>query len=517
MKNFTFLKVLVSIVLTMLVVGTQAQLRQVKLYCSDDWTIDQGHPEAGIDWGNNLCNNDDDGSNGNGYQEAWMKWDFSSIELADGEEIISAELLLRAAYNANGQGFHAIVLDDKYDNWLESDFGWTKALALGDFITEGGDTAMVTPVANQMNVYLPGENLVTEKFSMLQYVQKEMAGDKVLTLRMKPYYDTFKGDDKKWLGYYNRQPHSTWDQTMGEAPNENISAWAPYLKVLIAVPAEQFSTEDVDFGNINNYNASPQNSWFGIEDNTGEGRLLMLKNNSNNPDSIGASAIFKNRTDYTDFELTLDARVNDALSEMKTNVSIIFDYIDESNYSYFAFYGVGESSQDKLNGVYKVIDNIRSIVGESIGGMAIQDDEYHTYTVGRSGSRVTASVDGVIFHVVDDASLAGGSGAIGFGSAKFLVNFDNVKEKSLGTSVSFKTKTSFISIFPNPVKNTTVINSDEIINTVKVLNIVGKSVITVPNVNSKRTSLNLSNLPSGVYIIATESNGKWSSGKLIKE
>lgn len=523
MKKPTFIKVIVSLVAMFLVIGTQAQLRNVQLYCNDDWTIDEGHKDAGIEWGNNLTNNDEGdgafGINGNGYQEAWLKWDLSSIELSEGEEILSAEVMLRTAGNYTIQGFEAIVLDDKYDEWVESDFNWNKAKVLGDFMTDGGDTVAVVQVAQGHLSFVLGEDLVNEKFSLLSSTKEELAGNKKLTMRMKPYiteFDEVNKDNKEWVGYYSRQAHSTWEQKdTTDANGIKINAYAPYLKMMVAVPAEQFSTDDMEYGNINNYNTTPENSWYAIKDAEGEGRLLMLKNNSQNPDSIGSMAIYKNKADYGDFKLTLDARSNDALSEMKTNVSIIFDYVDASNYSCFTFYGVPESGSDKLNGVYNVVDNIRNAVGTSLGGIAIGDDEYHTYSVEREGSVITASIDGEVFHVVDDARLAGKSGSLGYGSGKYIINFDNVKERGTISGIINAKQVGTLSIFPNPAANTITVNTNDLITSIKILDIVGKTILNIENVNSMSSAVDVSNLTKGVYIVIAESNGLLSSNKVI--
>lgn len=525
MKNFT-LKVLATLLLTIIVVTTQAQLKEVTLYCHDDWTIDDGHPDAGVEWGNNICNNDQgDGSygwNGNGYQEAWMKWDLSFIVLESGEEIISADVLLRSAGNFMEQGYHAIVLDDNYDDWIETNFSWNGANSLGDFMADGGDTLTVVPVAAQYTDYVLGEHKVNEKFSIKQFVEAELAGNKKLTLRMKPYYATFDFvnlDDKKWLGLYSRQPHETWgegEMVLPEGEADSISAYAPRIKFIIGKPANQFSKKDWDFGNIENYNFTPEGEWYAVEDNTGNGRLIMLRNNSYNPDSIGATAIYKDQT-YSNFELTLDARVNDALVSLKTNVSIIFDYIDEANYKCFTFYGVPSVSGEALNGVYQVVDNVRTPIGTllNVNSGAIPDDEYHTYSIKREGSKVTASIDGAFFHEVDDLNLGAGSGQIGFGSAKFLVNFDNVTEaSSLGI---YDESLPSLNLYPNPVKNTVNVSSDLLINNIVVRNMLGKTVYEIKNVNDRTKVLNLDGLVKGVYIVSIESEGRITAGKLVKE
>ena len=527
MKKITFTKVILLLAIALFAVDTQAQLREVKLYCSDDWTIDNGREDGGVEGTNAVCNFDEGigdipAAIGNGLQEPWIKWDLSSIELAAGEEIIGAEVMLRAGGNYQDQGFEAIVLADKYDDWIETDFSWNKAKTLGDFIAEGGDTVAVMEIAHGLGYFVPGENTVSDKFSVLESVKAEYAGNKKFTIRLKPYYDVFDitlADDKKWLGYYSRQVYPSWseDKVM-DADGIEISAWSPYIKLKIAKPAEIFSNADLEFGNINNYDVIPTDKWYAVEDDAGEGRLLMLRNASQNPDSIGASAIYKPKTDYTDFELTLDARSNDALAEMKTNVSIIFDYIDELNYSCFTFYGVPESGADKLNGVYNVVEGMRTAVGETIGGFAIVDDEYHTYSVKREGSVVTASVDGTVFHTVDDASLSGAGGSLGFGSGKFLVNFDNVREKATTTSaIADRGARLNLEIYPNPAKNSVELISDKLINSVEIFDVAGRSTLKRENVNSRKTTLNLSGLERGVYFIITKSNGAISTSKLLKE
>lgn len=75
---------------------------------------------------------------------------------------------------------------------------------------------------------------------------------------------------------------------------------------------------------------------------------------------------------------------------------------------------------------------------------------------------------------------------------------------------------SLVSVYPNPAKDKVTINADASIERYEVLNS-GGQVVLIGKPNSKTTSINVQNLPKGVYIVKTTVNGVSSTEKLIKK
>lgn len=71
-------------------------------------------------------------------------------------------------------------------------------------------------------------------------------------------------------------------------------------------------------------------------------------------------------------------------------------------------------------------------------------------------------------------------------------------------------------MYPNPAKNVLNISAKESISNVQMFNILGRSVKSF-SVNNTSTSLDVSDLSSGVYLVKYESAGKVGTAKFVKE
>jgi hypothetical protein len=116
-------------------------------------------------------------------------------------------------------------------------------------------------------------------------------------------------------------------------------------------------------------------------------------------------------------------------------------------------------------------------------------------------------------------NLATFTGFKEFGITSNLNNkvwYDNLyayKGTPLGTA---KFETSNVKMYPNPVKNTLTIDANASINKVSVYNILGQEVLKAsPKSNS--VTLQTNELGKGVYMVATEIDGKVSTSKIVKE
>lgn len=82
-------------------------------------------------------------------------------------------------------------------------------------------------------------------------------------------------------------------------------------------------------------------------------------------------------------------------------------------------------------------------------------------------------------------------------------------------SVPKNTKAS-VKIYPNPVKNSLNVNSEETLESVKIYNLLGQKVLEL-NPNNAFQSIDVSALKSGTYLVQTEANGKRMTTKFLKE
>ena len=95
------------------------------------------------------------------------------------------------------------------------------------------------------------------------------------------------------------------------------------------------------------------------------------------------------------------------------------------------------------DGIYKVTEAGATLVGTGNSAASISDTAYHTYRLVRSGSTVTAYVDGTVYLTETDDALAS-EGMIGMGSYNDIAIFDDFKnETSPATAVDNKSCTTF--------------------------------------------------------------------------
>jgi hypothetical protein len=87
------------------------------------------------------------------------------------------------------------------------------------------------------------------------------------------------------------------------------------------------------------------------------------------------------------------------------------------------------------------------------------------------------------------------------------------KEKEI--TISPLLATSEFKLYPNPVRDELFVTSDTEIESIAVLNLLG-SVVLRANIRSSTTSLSLSSLPKGTYLIQVKRTNAISTQKIIK-
>ncbi len=71
-------------------------------------------------------------------------------------------------------------------------------------------------------------------------------------------------------------------------------------------------------------------------------------------------------------------------------------------------------------------------------------------------------------------------------------------------------------VYPNPVQSELNITSDEMMSNVKIVNVIGQTVVA-KNVNAKQTTVNTASLKNGVYFVRVQdNNGNTSVSKILK-
>jgi hypothetical protein len=85
-------------------------------------------------------------------------------------------------------------------------------------------------------------------------------------------------------------------------------------------------------------------------------------------------------------------------------------------------------------------------------------------------------------------------------------------------------KNATMAIYPNPAKQSVVISSQSLVNTIEITDVLGRVMLrneaskTISNNQSSITNIEVSELPSGIYFIkATDTKGNTMNGKFIKE
>jgi len=529
MKNSTLKSILASLICLMMFSLVNSQISPDTTVSIADLTLASGTGQAGGDFkdlnfgssNNNALCNFDDNDDLMTYYEAWIKFEVSSIEEAipEGEMLLFAEVQLEVTANT-GQGFYAYHLMD-IDDWKEGDgngntkpdnteegMTWTAAQSL-DYENEANYTLIHT------NAGLPSGQQTFDIKSAIEYELGE-EGNKILTLRLAPTIDEYIQNDpvygKKWLGFFTRE--SCW----GDAcPLTDIHPAAPRIVYYVG-PEQPTEFSDIEnFGDIGNYDITPGGfqQWI-IGDDEGDARLVINGRPAPIDGTPGGLAMY-NMDTYGDFDISVKAKLNkekDAALDPKADFIIAFGYEDGKNYSYMRFTG------EDINGFY-LVDSADGGTVTEVGDLnttpAVSDMNYHNYRLVRSGTTVTAYIDGTEYMSVTDDAL-GTEGTIGMGSYNDIALFDDFKEgEGEPISVDDLYQAKF-NIYPNPAGDQLYIEAESNMNKVVITNTIGQEILTLGNIRSGSVNINTSGFESGLYFITVYGdNDRPFTGKFIKK
>ena len=523
MKNSTLGAILTLMVLLIFSPALQAQVSTAKFYTVADLSIGNGTGgdigdavNRNFGGGGNLmmCNFDDYP----GYMspfEAWIKFDLTTLEdsIPDGESILYAEMYYKMSNNT-GNGFICYHLKNA-DDWVEGNGGsgsldteegmtWTTAQ---DYDYENPDNythIMTNTAAQNLGGGYIGTVNVTEP------VLWEMGddGNKIMTLRFAPTITDLE-EDKKWLGFFGRE--APWGVIMENGINEA----APHIIFYIGPPQPTEFSDIEGFGDINDYMITPPGfqKWAVMEDE-GDDRLVIMERPAPIEGTPGGLAIYKAET-YTDFDISVKAKLNKEKSgelDPKTDFAIVFGHVNNEDYRYMLFTG------EDINGFY-VVDTTGGLHKTEVGDLntapAVADMNWHDYRLVRSGTTVTAYIDGVEYMSVTDEEL-GVEGSIGMGSYNDIALFDDFIEGE-GEPISVdKLSPPEFKVFPNPAADKLFITSDFQINALVITNISGQEIMKMGIQNTGHAELNTSFLEGGLYFITVYGqNGYKTTRKLI--
>jgi hypothetical protein len=523
MRNFLKQKtVLIAVLILFAVPGIYSQIKPVVYYPKADVPIGDGTGAKLGDAktmnfgkeGNLILTNFDDNELYNSAFESWMMFDLATLtdSIPEGQHILYSEIALRVSGNY-GNGYYCYHLKNT-DDWtegngssgvLDNEGGLTWTTAQGFDYT---NPANYTLINTDTNV---GGSGVIEKFSVQEAVDYELgaSGNKFLTLRFAPTitaYDPNDADGIKWLGFYSKE--SPWEVIL---PN-NINKSAAHITFYIGSDQQKIFSDIENFGNLDNYSTQPTGfqKWAVVSDE-GQERLKIMERPAPVNQTPGGLALYKNST-YGDFDISMNAKINkwvEGAIDPKVDFAIAFGYKDGADYLYMLFTGEGK------DGIYKVTDAGATLVGTGNAAASLSDTAYHAYRLVRSGSTVTAYVDGEVYLTETDDALSS-EGMIGMGSYNDIAFFDDFKNESAGaTSVDNKSLLAF-SVFPNPAENNITVQSENVISRISVRSLLGQELIHQQVDKSGPANVDVSQLSTGFYFVTIiDNNGNSQTRKFL--
>jgi hypothetical protein len=171
---------------------------------------------------------------------------------------------------------------------------------------------------------------------------------------------------------------------------------------------------------------------------------------------------------------------------------------------------------EDINGIY-LVDTAGVVeVGDLNATPAVSDTAYHDYRLVRTGTTVTAYIDGAEYLAVTDDAL-GTEGGIGMGSYNDIALFDDFAEGEQPGAVNDLYQTRF-SMYPNPAGDILHIKAENNMQKLVITNIIGQEIRTLRDLGSKSLEINTSDFESGIYFVTVYATDRRpATSKLIKK
>ena len=429
-----------------------------------------------------------------------------SIEIPDGMIVLSAKVKVSTTTNQGPDKNDFVVLHVANDNWNEdATIPVDQAPDVNVVYTDTLDRTSFT-----------GGNASFLSLEVTQALLAELADqDTFMTIRVDNLSESFYAAGSKDIFYVTDQ--TSW-----------MYGWIPpKLHVYYGYEPDSIFSDISDFGNAKNFttlinSGSDFRLWYNevgiwvVVEDQGDSRFKLNERPAPINKTPGGYAIY-NLDTYGDFDITLKAKLNklkdDAL-DPKADFIVVFGYEGYLDYSYMRFTG------EDINGFYLVNTTdggILTEVGDLEATPAVSDTMYHDYRLVRSGTSVTAYIDGTEYLTVDDAAL-GTEGKIGMGSYNDIVFFDDFKEGAGEQSSVKGLSMPDFKIYPNPVSDVLHVDAEQEIHVITIQNVLGQQINKISNIRSNTVDLNISELNSGIYFIRVlGENGSTAVRNFIKK
>jgi hypothetical protein len=431
-----------------------------------------------------------------------------SIEIPDGMKILSAKVKVATTTNGGPDLPDFVVLHVANDNWNEDA---TIPLA------QAPDVDVIYTDTLDRTSFSGGNGSFLSLDVTRALLAELAAEDSLMTIRVDNLAESFFSAGARDMIYITDP--TSWQY--GFPP--------PKLHVYYGNEPDSIYSDISDFGNSRGYltrinSTSDYRLWFNeigiwvVAEDEGNARYHIAeraapyKPTSESDPSPGTYSVYNAMT-YTDFDISLKAKINattDGEPKSKTDFIIVFGFADPDNYSYVQFQVGNEGA------FYQVTNSSKSMVGTANETAAISDTAYHSYRLVRTGTSVTAYIDGIEYLTLDDAAL-GTEGKIGMGSYNDIVFFDDFKEGAGEPSSINDLYTPNFTVYPNPASDVLHINAEREIHAIVIQNVLGQQFNRINNIRSNTLDLNISELRSGIYFIRIlGKNGSTSVRNFIK-
>lgn len=215
------------------------------------------------------------------------------------------------------------------------------------------------------------------------------------------------------------QIHSIQHNTNKSKENGMKKLLSFILLVLAGSVSGQF-TDNFNRGTVENWTRKTPARWTaGLE----QGRMAFYINTGNYsheaPGRLGEYALVNNRV-WSDFSFSCLARSMEDYSENPSaDFAVVFGHQDNANYYYMLFNRwAGETK------LFKIVAGERTEIAAS-SDFYLQDNEYHTVGIRRSGVAITVTCNGALVLTARDGTFS--EGRIGLGSFNDAAAFDDVR------------------------------------------------------------------------------------------